>query len=118
MIITHRVIELANDDSRIVSLNQHIAFFMEDKETQFELVKIRTAFNKTPITVYIKNITPDLVLNNIKLFIPSGIKVLNKKVPHQIKPGEGFFLEVEINTSKSTERFIQVESKPHSVIFE
>jgi len=118
MITTQRVIELAEvDRNTIISINEHIAFFQDDKETPFSKIIITTARDKTPIVVYIKNISTFL-LNNIKLFVPTGIKVLTSGSPKEIKPGEGFFIEFEINTSKSIERFIQVESKPHSVVFE
>lgn len=106
-----------NDSNTVVSTNEHIAFFQEDKETPFSKITITTARNKTPIVVYIKN-KSQFLLNNIKLFLPSGIKVINKQVPEELKPGEGFFLEFEVNTRLNTERFIQVETKPHSVVFE
>ena len=111
------VIELAQSDNTIVSVNEHIGFFQEDKETPFTKVTITTARTKTPIVVYIKN-KSQFVLNNIKLFVPSGIKIINKQVPELLKLGEGFFLEFEVNTRLNTERFIQVETKPHAVVFE
>jgi len=111
------VTDLAHDSNVIVSVNEHIAFFQDDKQTPFTKVIITTARDKTPIVAYIKNIST-FMLNNIKLFIPSGIKILSSNTPKEIKPGEGFFVEFEVNTSKSIERFIQVESRPHSVTFE
>ncbi len=108
---------MALSDNIIVSTNEHIGFFQEDKETPFTKITITTARTKTPIVVYIKN-KSQFLLNNIKLFIPSGIKIINKQVPDEVKPGEGFFLEFEVNTRLNTERFIQVETKPHAVVFE
>lgn len=104
-------------DTETRSINEHIAFFTEDKETPFEIVKITTNRVVTPFTVYVKNIS-EYLLNNFKLFLPTGFKQLSGKIPKELKPNEGFFLELEVDSSKSVERFIQIEGKPHSVVFE
>jgi len=91
---------------------------MDDKETPFTKITIITARDKTPVTVYIKNIS-EFLLNNIKLSIPKGIIVMGKtETPDELKPKEGFFFEFEVKSKKDSERFIQVQSKPHSVTFE
>lgn len=117
----HKAKELVNavslDGNKIFSKNLHLGFFQEDTLTPFEQVKITTANNKTIFTVYVKNIS-QFRLNNFKTFIPTGIKAINPKIPKELLPNQGFFMEFEVNTSKSIERFIQIESKPHSVIFE
>lgn len=105
---------MSND---ITSLNEHIAFFTDDKETPFEIIKITTNRQVTPFTVYLKNIA-DFNIANIELFIPTGFTVISGKAPAELKKGEGFFLELEVDSSKSVERFIQVEAKPHYISFE
>jgi len=91
---------------------------MDDKATPFEIIKITTSRDKTPVTLYIKNIS-EFLLNNIKLAIPKGIIVLGRSSPpKELKPTEGFFLEIEVNTKRDSEKFIQVQSKPHSIVFE
>lgn len=110
------MIELANPE-QIRSINEHIAFFTEDKETAFEIIKITTNRQVTPFTVYVKNIA-EFDIANIELFIPTGFTLINGKAPSVLKKGEGFFLELEVDSSKSVERFIQVEAKPHHISFE
>jgi len=117
MTTTDLVIDLAQDNV-VLSLNKHIVFFMEDQETRFETIRITTARDRTPITVYIKNIS-DFLLNNIELIIPKGITIIGKSTPpKELKPKAGFFLEMEVSTKRDSEKFIQVQSKPHSVTFE
>lgn len=102
---------------RVESINQHIAFFTEDKETPFSIIKITTNRVVTPFNVYVKNVS-EFLLNNITLFLPTGFTKLSGEPPKELKPKEGFFLELEVDSSKSVERFIQVEAKPHSITFE
>lgn len=102
--------------NQVFSINKHIAFLMDDKETQFETVNIVSANPKTLFIVYVKNIS-DLLLNNLKIAIPKHIKLLDSFVPGELKPNEGFFLEFEADSSLDSDDFIQIQSKPHSISY-
>ena len=104
-------------NEKVFSLDKHIGFFLEDKETPFSTVKIVTSNEKTIFNVYIKNIS-DLLLNNIELAAPPGITEVNIVIPKELKPNEGFYAEFEANTELDSDKFIQVQAKPHSVVFE
>lgn len=108
---------VSQDPNRIESVNQHIAFFAEDKVTPFEKIKITTNSDLTSFAVYLKNIA-SFDIKEIEIFLPTGVRLESKEPPTELKSGSGFFLHLEVDSSANFERFIEVTGKPHQISFE